>query len=206
MKAPVFYPLFLDLQGKLCIVVGGGAVTGRKVRTLIATGAHVRLVSPATTKGLAQLAAEGKIEIAQREYRDGQLEGASLVFAATGKDEITRRVRAEAKRRAIFMNAADRPDLCDFIVPSAIHRGPIAVAISTSGVLPMLSKKLRQEIERSLTAEHAACARRIGAFRRYLLANVKNAGERKRIMARVARADLRALARMGLAEMKKKFL
>ncbi len=206
MKTTAFYPLFLDLSGRLCVVIGGGAVAGRKARALLAAHAHVRLVSPAVTKGIARLAAEGKIELARRAYREGDLEGAALVFAAAGKEEVTRQVRAEAHRRAVPMNAADAPDLCDFIVPSTIRKGPITIAVSTSGVLPMLSKKLRREIAQCLTADYASYARRVGAFRHYLLQNVKSTAERRRIMARVARADIDDLARMSLAEMKKRFL
>jgi siroheme synthase-like protein len=206
MKTTAFYPLFLDLTGKLCVVIGGGAVASRKVRALLAAGASVKLIGPEVTKGIARLAAEGKIALTLREYRKGDLEGAALVFAAAGKEEVARQVKAEAQRRGVPMNAADAPDLCDFLVPSTIRRGPITIAISTSGVLPMLSKKLRQEIARSLTADHAACARRVGAFRRYLLKHIESAGERRRVMARVARADLHDLARMSLAEMKRRFL
>jgi len=128
------------------------------------------------------------------------------VFAAVGKEEVTRQVRAEAQRRAVPMNAADRPDLCDFIVPATIRKGSITIAVSTSGVLPMLSKKLRQEIARCLTADYTSYARRVGAFRRYLLQTVKNTRERRRIMTRVARTDIDDLARTSLAEMKKRFL
>lgn len=187
-------------------MVGGGAVAARKVRALLASGARVRLVSPALTKGLSRLGAEGKIDVLQREYREGDLEGASLVFSATGRDDVNMPVREESARLAVPLNVADNPGLCDFLVPSMIRKGPIQIAISTSGLLPMLSKKLRQEITRCLSADHAAYARKVGRFRRYLLENVKNPGARREIMKRVGGAALEEVARMSLREMKARFL
>jgi siroheme synthase-like protein len=203
---PSPYPLFLDLRDRLCVVVGGGAVAARKVRALLAGGARVRLISPAVTKALSRLAGQGRIELTQREYRKGDLEGACLAFAATGREEVNSRVRAESQRLAVPLNVADEPDLCDFLVPSTVRRGPIIIAISTSGLLPMLSKKVRQEIAQYLTADHSAYARRVGSFRRYLLQNVKSPGLRREIMRRVGGADFREVARMSLREMKERFL
>ena len=201
-----YYPLFFRLAGKLCVVVGGGRVAERKARALIAAGARVRLISPTSTSGLSGLHRQGKIELLAREYREGDLEGASLVFAATDKGEVNSQVREDARRSAIPLNAADSPDMGDFIVPAVIRRGPILIAISTSGLLPLLSRKLRAEITKSLTPDYAAYARRVGVFRRYLLQNVENGRLRKEIMKRVSRAAMREVSRMTLGEMKKRFM
>ena len=137
-----------------------------------------------------------------RQYREGDLEGAGLVFAATDNGEVTRQVREESRRLAVPLNAADNPDMCDFIVPSLIRKGPLLIAISTSGLLPLLSKKLRVEITKSLTPDYTAYARRVGAFRKYLLQNVENGRLRREIMKRVGRAGVREVSRMTLGEMK----
>ena len=141
-----------------------------------------------------------------RQYREGDLEGASLVFAATDNGEVNRQVREESLRLSIPLNAADSPDMCDFIVPSLIRKGPVLIAISTSGLLPLLSKKLRVEITKSLTPDYTAYARRVGLFRKYLLQNVENGRLRREIMKRVSKAGIREVSRMTLGEMKKRFL
>ena len=201
-----YYPLFFRLAGTLCIVVGGGRVAERKARALLAAGARVRLISPKSTVGLSGLHRQGSIELVARQYREGDLEGAALVFAATDDGEVNRQVREESRRLSVPLNAADSPDMCDFIVPSLIRKGPILVAISTSGLLPLLSKKLRVEITKSLTPDYTAYARRVGAFRKYLLQNVENSRLRREIMKRVGRADFHDVSRMSLGEMKKRFL
>ncbi len=201
-----YYPLFFRLAGTLCVVVGGGRVAERKARALIAAGARVRLISPKSTRGLSGLHRQGKIELVARQYREGDLEGAALVFAATDKGEVNRQVREESRRLAIPLNAADSPDTCDFIVPSLIRKGPVLIAISTSGLLPLLSKKLRAEITKHVTPDYTAYARRVGLFRKYLLQNVEDSRLRREIMKRVSRAVLRDVSRMTLGEMKKRFL
>lgn len=201
-----YYPLFFRLAGKLCVVVGGGRVAERKARALLAAGARVRLISPKNTTGISGLHLQGRIELAARQYREGDLEGASLVFAATDDGEVNRQVREESLRLSIPLNAADSPDMCDFIVPSLIRKGPVLIAISTSGLLPLLSKKLRVEITKSLTSDYTAYARRVGLFRKYLLEHVENSRLRREIMKRVSKAGVRDVSRMTLGEMKKRFL
>ncbi len=198
--------MFLRLTGTLCIVVGGGRVAERKVRALLAAGAKVRLISPKTTSGLSALHLQGKIELVARQYREGDLEGAALVFAATDRGQVNTQVREESRRLAIPLNAADSPAMCDFIVPSLIRKGPLLIAISTSGLLPLLSKKLRAEITRHVTPDYTAYARRVGVFRKYLLQHVGDSRLRREIMKLVSRADLRDVGRMTLGEMKRRFL
>ncbi|HUJ68152.1 MAG TPA: bifunctional precorrin-2 dehydrogenase/sirohydrochlorin ferrochelatase, partial [Syntrophorhabdales bacterium] len=127
-----YYPLFLDLAHKLCIVVGGGAVAERKVRGLLSAGARVRLISPEVAAGIRKLARQGRIEIVLRAYQTGDLDGAALAIAATNREEINMRVREESKRLSILLNVVDSPDLGDFIVPSVVRKGPVLVAVSTS--------------------------------------------------------------------------
>ena len=200
------YPLFFLLSGKLCIIVGGGKVAERKARALLAAGAHVRLISPKVTAGLSRLHLQGRIDLAAREYREGDLEGAALVFAATNDGEANRQAAEESRRLGIPVNAADNPGACDFFVPALIRKGPVLIAVSTSGLLPLLSKKLRTEITKNLNADYAAYAKRVGAFRKYLLRKVENSRMRIETMKRVGRADFREVSRMTLGEMKKRFM
>ena len=142
-----YYPLFLDLVDKLCVVVGGGAIAERKARGLLKSGARVKLVSPEVTPAVRKLARQGRIEVVPRAYQAGDLDGAALAIAATNREEVNRRVREESKRLSIPLNVVDSPDLGDFIVPSVVRKGPIVVAVSTSGLLPALARRLKEKIE-----------------------------------------------------------
>jgi len=201
-----YYPLFLDLAHKLCIVVGGGAVAERKVRGLLNAGARVRLISPEVTAGVRKLARQGRIEIVSRGYQTGDLDGAALAIAATNSEEINMRVREESKRLSILLNVVDSPDLGDFIVPSVVRKGPVLVAVSTSGLLPVLARRLKEEIDSKLSADLALYARRVGAFRRFLIKTVQDPQRKKGILRRVSEADVSEVSRMTLREMKKRFL
>ena len=201
-----YYPLFLSLTGKLCVVIGGGKVAERKVQGLLRAGARLRVISPAATKGIRRLWKRGKVEVLEREYREGDLEGAALAFAATDLEEINERVRLESIHRAIPLNVVDNPDQCDFIVPAVVRNGPVSIAISTSGLLPVLAKKLKKELAGVLGADYGAYVRRVGAFRKFLIEHVQDAGERMAILKRVTDADVAEVSRLSLKEMKKRFL
>ncbi|RMG02333.1 MAG: bifunctional precorrin-2 dehydrogenase/sirohydrochlorin ferrochelatase [Nitrospirae bacterium] len=140
-----YYPVFLDISGKLCVVVGGGEVGERKVSSLLEAGGRVRVVSPELTPHLDFLARSGKIEHVKKFYEGRYIEGAFLVIAATSDMEVNRRVYEDA--RTLPVNVVDVPELCTFIVPSTIRRGDLTVAISTSGVSPALARSIREELE-----------------------------------------------------------
>jgi len=201
-----YYPLFLDLTDKLCIVVGGGAVAERKARGLLNAGARVRLISPEVTRGVRRLARQGRIEVVSREYQEGDLDGAALAIAATSASEVNMRVKEESKRLSIPLNVADRPDLGNFIVPAVVRKGPVVVAVSTSGLLPVLARRLKEEIDLKLSADYLPYARRVGAFRRILIETVHDPGKKREILRRVSRADISEVSRMTLREMKKRFI
>jgi siroheme synthase-like protein len=138
-----FYPLFLDISGKRVVVVGGGKVAYRKAAALIDAGARVTVIAPQFDERFDMSAAE---RIA-REYREGDLAGACLAFAATDGRDVNERVAREAKSLGIPVNVADSPEECDFIVPARARRGSIQIAISTSGTNPALAAKIRAQIE-----------------------------------------------------------
>lgn len=201
-----YYPLFLDLAGKLCVVVGGGAVAERKVRGLLDAGARVRLISPKVTGGVLKLSRQGRIEVVQREYQAGDLNGAALAIAATNSSGVNARVAEESRRLSVPLNVTNSPDLGDFIVPAVVRKGPVVVAVSTSGLLPALARRLKEEIESRLSADLALYARRMGAFRRFLIENVHDPARKREILRRVGKADVSEVSRMTLREMKKRFL
>jgi siroheme synthase-like protein len=204
--ASSYYPLFLSLAGKLCIVIGGGKVAERKVQGLLKAHAQPRIISPEVTKGIRRLRERGVLEVFERDYREGDLEGACLAFAATDKREINERVREESIARAIPLNIADSPDHCGFIVPSVIRKGPVTVAVSTSGQAPMLSKKLKDQLAEVMGSHYGSYVKKVGAFREFLILHVKDGRKRREVLKRLAQADVAEVSGMGLREMKRRFL
>jgi len=143
------YPLFLDLAGQSVVVIGGGIVATRKIRSLLAAGAKVTIISP-QTKRLSK-----KVRWIRRTYRRGDLAGAYLVIAATDSLTVNEAVCREAKRRRQLVNCVAPPAAGNFIVPALARRGRIAIAISTGGASPALAKRLRQELEQFLHRRYA---------------------------------------------------
>ncbi len=140
-----YYPAFLRLEGRRCVVVGGGDVAERKVFALLEAGALVTVISPVLTERLSGLKEEGRIEHIGRSYEEGDLEGAAVIIAATGDMGVNRKVSRDAGSTPV--NVVDVPELCTFIVPSVVRRGALTVAVSTSGVSPALARSIREELE-----------------------------------------------------------
>ncbi len=164
-----YYPINLDIQGRRCLVVGGGSVGTRKVITLLNCGAAVSVVSPRTTEKLNELAKAGTITLQSRSYRTTDLKDVFLVIGATDDDTLNQEISSDADSRDILCNIADRPAVCNFILPSIVHRGDLVITISTSGKSPALAKKLRKTLERQFGEEYAAMLQLMGAIREKLL-------------------------------------
>jgi precorrin-2 dehydrogenase / sirohydrochlorin ferrochelatase len=164
-----YYPVNLDIRHQSCLVVGGGAVGTRKVRTLLDCGAAVIVVSPEVTDPLSVLAAENHILLKQRPYRASDLDGVFLVIGATDSKDINRAIHDDARKQGKLCNIADQPELCNFILPSVIDRGDLIIAISTSGKSPAVARRLRQQIEAQFGPEYAEFLKLMGAVRKILL-------------------------------------
>jgi precorrin-2 dehydrogenase len=149
-----YYPVALDVQARPCLVVGGGPVAEAKVRGLLAAGARVTVVSPALSERLAFWAKVGRIAHRRREYITSDLDGQQLVFSATDRRDVTLAVAADARQRGVWVNAADDPEYCDFILPSVLRRGRLQVAVSTGGASPALAARVRRDLEGYFTREY----------------------------------------------------
>lgn len=165
-----YYPAFLELTGRRCLVVGGGPVAERRVDGLLAAGATVTVVSPTLTAALAAVAAAGRITHEPRGYRPGDLSGFDLALAATDAGDVNGDVAAEARRHGVWVNAADDPARCTFILPALVRRGDLTVAVATGGTSPALARAVREELEAHLTAEYATLAELAAEVRRELRA------------------------------------
>jgi len=156
--ASVYYPILLNIQGKKCLIVGGGEVALRKAQMLVEHGATVEIVSPTFCPGLNQLVKDGTIQAIHRDYETEDLNDSFLAVAATDDIKTNERIAVEARKIGILVNVVDKPDISDFIVPSYFRRGDIIVAVSTSGRSPALARKIRCELERDFKAEYAQLA------------------------------------------------
>jgi siroheme synthase-like protein len=165
-----YYPIFVEMQGRRCLVIGGGHEAQRKVEGLLAGGALVNVVSPTLTSDLKRMLADGTITHEERDYREGDLEGYEVCMVATDDGAVNAQVSAEGKRARVWVNAADDTKNCDFILPAVIRRGVITVAASTSGTSPALARRLREELDAYLTPEMPALADLLGEVRAELRA------------------------------------
>ena len=153
-----FYPVFLNLNGRRCVVVGGGQIAEGKVLKLLDSGAKITVISPDATQGLRNAADRGDVELKLRKYQAGDLEGAFLVIAATNDRPVNQEIFEEAESLGVLLNAVDDPARCSFIAPSIVERGPVTLAISTGGASPALARKLRETLSDSPALEWADLA------------------------------------------------
>ena len=191
-----YYPINLDIRNRNCLVVGGGAVATRKVNTLMTCGARVTVVSPETTDTLNRLADTGAITLIRRPYASSDLNGMFLVIGATDDSDLNRQIFEQAEKAGRLCNIADQPDLCNFILPSIVHRGDLILAISTSGQSPAFAKKLRQELEKTYGDEYALFLRMMGAIRKKLLSQAHEPEAHKALFERLIEKGLLQKIRM----------
>lgn len=185
-----YFPAFLDLRRRRCLVVGGGAIGERKARALLECGARVTVVSPTVTPGLAALAASGRLAHRARPFRRSDPRGSVLAVAATGDASIDRRVAAAARRWRALVNVVDRPQHCDFIVPAVLRRGELQIAVSTGGRSPAIAREIRRRLERFFGPEYGELIARAGEARRRAREEARTAAERIEAGERVARLVL----------------
>jgi precorrin-2 dehydrogenase/sirohydrochlorin ferrochelatase len=195
-----YYPVHLDIKNRKCLVVGGGAVGTRKVDTLLACGAKVIVVSPKPTQQLIKLASEGAITLTQRPYRSTDLDGTFLVIGATDDESLNQQISNDAAQTNTLCNIADRPEACNFILPSIIQRGDLVITISTSGQSPALAKQLRQKLETQFGKEYAELLLLMGAIRKKLLNEAHGPETYKDLFNKLIGSNLIQLMQAGKTE------
>lgn len=196
----MLYPIFLELAGAPCVVVGGGPVAQRKAQSLLAAGARVKVVALTASERIESLAAEKKIEWLSELYRPDHLDGARLVFAATDDAQLNARIAADARAREALANVAEPPESGDFMVPATIKRGDIVLAISTGGASPALAKKLRQQLEEVVSEEYGALARLMGELRPLAEQQIKGQNRRQQLYEEIVNSNVLDLLRAGKHE------
>jgi precorrin-2 dehydrogenase/sirohydrochlorin ferrochelatase len=190
-----YYPMFVRLTGRRCLVVGGGALAAGKARSLIDAGAQVTVISPCLCDELQKLAETGRITHEKRSYESADAGGYFLAFSAAGDDAIDERVAADAEAAGVLVNVVDRTSLCDFIAPAVVRRDDLVIAISTSGASPALAKRLRRQLEDELGPEYALALQLLGRLRARLKDTATPSSERARIFAKLVDSPLLDLLR-----------
>ena len=153
-----YYPIYLELRGRRCLVIGGGTIAERKVHGLLAVEAAVTVISPQLTALLADWSRHGAIQHIARSYQEGDIRGYHLVFVATDDGTVNATVAREGRRREIWVNAADDPAYCDFILPAVVQRGALSVAVATGGTSPALTRAIREELQEYFTEDYGLLA------------------------------------------------
>lgn len=192
-----YYPVFLNLQGRRCIVIGGGAIAEGKVRGLLEAEAAIIVIAPELTPRLRTWVAEGRVGHLTRTYQPGDLAGAFLAISATDDRDVNARVWEEATARNLPVNVVDDTPHCNFIAPSILRRGDLTVAISTSGKAPALAVRLREQLERVVGDEHARFLELAGTLREPLAARYPSFEQRKALWYRLVDSDVLALLKHG---------
>lgn len=193
-----YIPIFVEVAGKPCIVVGGGEVAERKVKALLEAGAAVTVVSPALDGALAAMARRGTVRHLARSYQRGDLRGFVLVYAATDDGALNRRLAVEADELGTPINVADAPELCTFLSPSVIRRGDLQIAVSTSGASPAMARRIREQLELLFGAEYAPALEILRAVRdRLQAAEADPAARAQKLSALAASTRLLESLRQG---------
>jgi precorrin-2 dehydrogenase/sirohydrochlorin ferrochelatase len=185
-----YYPLFLDIKDRRCVVVGGGDVAERKVGRLLDFGASVVVVGKTLTPGLETMKKEGQINHIEADYNNAFIDDAFLVIGATDRDDVNADISRDGREKGILVNIVDDPDKCDFVLPSLLKQGDLLIAISTGGKSPALAKKLREEMEQLFGTEYQTLLEVMGQLREKLVVEGRSSDENKRIFESVVHSDI----------------
>jgi siroheme synthase-like protein len=173
-KGILYYPIFLNLKNKKCVVVGGGRVAYRKIKTLLDCGAKVVVISPDFCKDILQLKRNCSIKLIKRPYRIDDIKDASIVIAATDNKYVNRKVSKDSKKIKAIVNVVDSISESDYIVPAFFRRGSLTIAISTGGKSPLLARMIRERLEKDFGKEYELLIHLVGNLR----SEIKNEGIR----------------------------
>jgi len=192
-----YYPIYLNLQGCRCIVVGGGHIAEGKVQALLESEAQITVIAPELTSGLRQLVNSNHLTYFSRPYQSGDLADAFLVIGATDDHATNEAIWQEATEHNQLVNIVDDTPHCNFIAPSILRRGDLTIAISTSGKAPALAVRLREKIESLVGNEHSRFLELAGTIRAPLATHTPSFKERKALWYQLVDSDVLDLLRAG---------
>lgn len=191
------YAVGLELEAQQCLVVGGGAVAERKVESLLEAGARVTVIAPEVSLELLRLEEAGRIRCVRREYRSSDMDGYALVMAATDAEPVNRQVSSEGRIKKVPVNVCDRPELCTFIVPAVVKQGSLTLAIFTKGKSPMLSRRIREDLQAQFGPEYAEFLEILGSLRSLLQRELPEQSRRQAVYERLVYSEALQFLRAG---------
>ena len=189
-----YYPIFVNLENKSCLVVGAGSVGKRKIKSLLDFGAgRVTVVDTRRPDpGFEHVLDRDNVTFLCREFQDHDLDGQFLVIACTSSEKVNKRVAELCEQRDILCNIADMPEQCSFIVPATITRGDLTVAVSTGGQSPAMAKRIRRDLQESFGEEYASLLTVMGRIRPLMLDLGLETQENTEVFRSLVNSDLLA--------------
>jgi len=178
--------MFVKLQGRSVLVVGGGAIGESKIHGLLDTAGNLRVIALDATERVHEWAQSGELSLEIRPFRPNDLDGVFLVVVATSSRELNQQIFDAAQARGILCNVVDVPDQCDFFYPAVVKRGDLQIAISTAGQSPSLAKKLRQQLEKQFGPGYSDWLKELGETRRLVLSSDLDASRKRELLSSLA--------------------
>jgi siroheme synthase-like protein len=197
MKNYPYYPIYIDIENRDVVIIGGGNVCARKAETMMKYGARVTVVSPELTDEIEQWGRDGRLTIKRKHYEEGDVDGANMVIASTDDQRVNEQIAADCRRRRIPVNVVDVTPLCEFIVPAIIETGSIQIAVSTGGKSPALARTLKEDLQRLIGPEYAEVNDLMGSLRDSAKAVLPTDVDRKRFFDGIIARGILAMLREG---------
>jgi siroheme synthase-like protein len=192
-----YYPIYLDIEERAVLIIGGGEVCARKAETMMKYGGRVTIASPAFTDEIEQWAVDGRVVLRRKLYDESDLDGASIVIASTDDPCVNARIARDCRRRKIPVNVVDVTHLCEFIVPAIVEVGSIQIAISTGGKSPALARTLKEDLKKFIGAEYAEVNEVMGTLRAGAKKTLPTDVDRKRFFDGIIAAGILEMLRSG---------
>ena len=183
------FPMFVKLEGRTCLVVGAGAIGEQKIRSLLGTGARIRVIALEATATVFDWATAGVIDLELRRFAADDLDQVFLAVVATQSHDLNQHIYREANRRGILCNVVDVPDLCDFYYGALVRRGDLQIAISTAGQSPTLAQRIRIRLEKEFGPDYSEWVAELGATRKLVLASALAPARKRTLLSSLASRD-----------------
>ncbi|MCQ2560274.1 MAG: bifunctional precorrin-2 dehydrogenase/sirohydrochlorin ferrochelatase [Clostridia bacterium] len=193
----MFYPIFLNIEAKNCLVIGGGKVALRKVLSLLQAQAQVRVISPKLEPELQKLNQQGKIEYIQTVYQSKWLEGVFLVISALDDPQVARQIAQDCRKRNLLLNSVLEPELGNFQVPATCQRGKLQLAVSTGGQSPLLARIIKEQLEAEFGEEYQELLQTLEQVRQEVKQKISDSRKRQEIYKQIVNQDVVDLIKQG---------
>ena len=192
-----YSPIFLDIEDRNVVIIGGGNVCARKAETMMNYGARVTVIAPEFTPEIETWAGQGSLEIRRKTYEENDLDGANIVIASTDDEAVNTKIAEDCRRRRIPVNVVDVTHLCEFIVPAIIEKGSVQIAVSTGGKSPALARTLKEDLQRAIGPEYDEVNQALGSLRDAAKKTLPTDADRKRFFDGIIAEGVLDLLRKG---------